>query len=52
MANKFKNVLPFILCTSITIGGFKLFLNSTPIYSDKINKYKEYSFECDSNNVE
>lgn len=44
-ANTCNFIAPFVVCSGITVGLFALCGGGTPIYVDKITKYKTYNME-------
>lgn len=44
-ANTCNLVVPFVVCSGITVGLFALFGGGTPFHRDQITKYKTYNIE-------
>jgi hypothetical protein len=44
----FKFLLPYLLSTGLTVGGFNLIGKGLPFHLDQINKYKVYNLDYDT----
>ncbi len=43
-------LLPFVVMSGITVGGFKVCNGGFPFYRDDVTRYKQYELECDKDN--